>query len=412
MPATGGSHSEPSPGATLGWLGYLVRRNVLVLVGATLLGGAVGVGLSTLGGGYSATVVLAVQSSGDAGQTVIAVQSAAVAATSDVVLQAAADRLGVDPAVLGRRVTSTVQPDTTFIDLTVIAPTPDEAVAAATAVADTALADYQARNEATADEVRTKGEDLLQTGTLSAEAAERARQDSIGTVVGQAQGQAIEGAVALSIASPASQASPAGVGRTVAGILGAAAGFLLALLVTLTSGWRARRRIRNLADLLHTPGLRGAVDASQTELLAGQVLESGKALVAVLDTRPGPFATEGLVDGLHLALERSGVSVGRVVVEGDQPVYVTRGDGGAVATLERDSAAHILGRAERSALPRVLDAEVVLVACPARLPAAALLHGQSDFFAVLVVRPRTRVRTVQQEATLLAAAEPVGVLLP
>lgn len=259
----------------------LVRCNLALIVGGTLLGAITGFALATINPTYGATVVVEVATGVDPAQTSTLVESAASTIESPAIISKAATTLGVPDAQLSQSVSADVQPGTNLINLSATADSADSAVEAATEVTNVAITDYRTRSDERAKQVRSAGADLLADGTLDAARAESARQASIGSVVGTAQGQAIQDTVTLSVASPALSAYREGVSRPVGIILGAAAGALLTALVALSQAWNRRRPIRTLDDLEYAGDISGA-PAEPADRAAGLALSSGRKVVLVL----------------------------------------------------------------------------------------------------------------------------------
>lgn len=393
-----------------GFLG-LLRRNLPLLVVGALLGGLLGWMVASLRSDYTASTVVSVRAgTGDAAATNTAVQSAAVIATSDAVITQAAGALGVDPGNLKRRTTATVDDGTTLVTISVTASTDAEAARAAAAVADAAVNSYRTRSSEIASQVRTAGEELLASGKLSASAAEIARQNSIGLTVGQAQGGSIDGAVALTLVSPPTQARLAGISKSIGFIFGAAAGVLLAALLALSRGWQRRRRIRNEADLQSARGSRLAVTDDSVDQIAGVILESGQRCVVVLDAGAPAGPADAFEHALADALVRQGDTVGRVVI-GAQADLVPAGAPGPVRTARWEEADSLLSRASREKLPAELGCDIVLVAVPVDVPATVLLHGQRNYVPVVLVGSGSRLGDVEAALAPLADAGPIAVLV-
>ncbi len=402
--------STPARITGLEWFTSFVRRFAVPLAVCTVLGAAAGFVVASTDQQYKATVVLGVRPGADAGQTSTLVESAASTVTSDVVINATAKELGVDPGVLAKRVTATVQSGTTLIDVSATGPSPDDAVRAATTLADQALTDYRDRSAAIGNEVRTAGEESLKNGKLSAPTAEDARQKSIGDTVGTAQGQSIQGAVTLSVVSPASSGVRAGVTKPVGILLGAAAGFLLCLLVLLAGGWRGRRRIRNAADLADVRGASALLRTNDVNTLAGLVLESGRRCVVLLGVGAGDgdAGRSALAMGLEEALQRGGQNVARVLVGANpEPTAgLARLDSGEWAVGSR-RASSVLARSARDQLADRLGVDTVVIGASSSEPATRLLYGQSDFASVVEVVPGTRLANVEAVVEPLGASDPV-----
>lgn len=392
-------------------IGHVIRRSLLPLGIATIVGAAAGVVVSDADSQFKATVVLSVRSGSDVGTTDTLVASAASSVLAPVVISAAASSLKLDPAVLAARTSAVVESGTTLIDVTVSGPSQQDAIARATTVSDQTLQNYRDRSAAIATQVRVAGENLLASGKLTAATAEAARQTSIGTVVGTAQGQSIEGAVTLSVVSPALGAVRAGISKPVGAVFGAAAGFLLMLLALLSGALRRRRRIRTAADLADVSGGIEVLREREIDQVAGAVLESGRRCIVVLGDGPTVRPRMEVASSLEQSLVRSGLSVGRVEVGGsvDEGAGLTFLGGGLWAVGERQ-ASDVLARASRSRLPQTLETDLVLIELDSRQKSAGLLHGQRDFLPIVSVARGSTVGEFERLIEPFAGADPVVVL--
>lgn len=384
----------------------LLRRNIIFVMAATLLGALAGLALSTINPEYQATVVVEVAPGADSAQTSTRLESTASTIVSPTIIDTASGVLGISSAQLAGTVTADVKAGTNLIDLTAVSDSPDSAIAAATTVVDVALTEYRAGSAARAKDVRASGADLLTNGTLAEPRAEAARQESIGAVVGSAQGQAIQGTVAVFIASPALAAAQVGVSRPVGIILGAAAGALLASLLVLSRTWNRRRPIRTLADLEYAAGVDSQVEPSARA--AGVALSSGKSYILVLG-RDEP-SREALARRVSSEMALNGTSTALVVVTaGDYAVHqvdVT----GSRWEIGAQQAAQILSRASRRDLPAKLAVTAVVVSAPLDKDTSQFLAGQDDYLALVAVPQGTRVAQAEAQFELVASADPIGVL--
>lgn len=383
----------------------LARRNALLIAVGTLIGALAGLALTNLNPAYGATVVVEVSAGADAGQTAMLVESAASTIESPAIIEQAASTLGVPVAGLTKSVSANAQAGTNLINLTAVAGSSDEAVAAATEVVDVAISDYRTRSDQRAKQVRDAGAELLADGTLDEARAESARQASIGSVVGTAQGDAIQDTVTLSVASPALGAYRTGVSRPVGVILGAAAGALLTSLLALSRVWNRRRPINTLAELeMAGAGLTSAVEPA--EHAAGLAMTSGRKVILVLgDDEAGREAlarrtTHGMIlNGTRTALV--------TVVPGDQSLHRTDKDRWEVGA---DRAAEVLSRASRRDLPARVDAESVVICAGLTEDTQSYLAGQDDYLALVAITRGTRTWRAAEQFEQVATADPVGVL--
>lgn len=395
---------------SLAHLVRVARRNTVLLTICAILGGAVGVGLSVYQDSYTATVLLGVRPGNSSVQSEVLVQSAAAQVVSPVVIEAAAKKLAVNRGTLAGQVSATVESGTTLINLNAANSTSDGAVKAATAVANAALADYRSRNNQFADDIRTAGEQLLSKGQLATSAAEQARQQSIGSVVGAAQGQAIEGTVTISVVSPALEARRAGLGRIGGLIFGIAMGLLVGILLALSEGLRRRRKIRNRADLEEIPGLRAALPYSDTASLAGTVLNTEHNLL-ILSGRDEASRRNAAAE-LVAKLGRNGYSVALVqILEGAQAGLRLAQEADGTWTVGSDNADDVLSRASRRTLAASLKSDIVIIEVADPGQYAVYLAGQTDFLPIMVVPQGDRASKLEHDMQAVATAQPVALLV-
>ena len=388
---------------------HRVRRNLLLILVAGLIGAVLGILVVSGHPAYKATVLLGVRTSGDV-STSTATESAAVSIVSPAIIDKAARALGVDPGVLASQVTADVQSGTTLIDLTAANTDSAAAVRNVTTLADVAIQGYVDRSAAIAADVRDAGEKQLKTGALSDVAAERTRTESIGSTVGTAQGQSITGAVTISVVSPALSAHLAGVSRPVGVILGTAMGVLLALLVVLSGGWRRIGRVRSPADLEEIGGARAVLSAEDVDGLTGAVLASGEdyVVLAGADEASRRATAIGLVGGLR----RNGYTVGRVSVLGapSDQLPLTRGEGDTWS-IGAQTPDPVLAHSARGTLRGVVKADLTVVDIPDLSSALVYLAGQSDFVPILMVPAGRRVGAVANDLRPIQAASPILVVV-
>ena len=383
----------------------LVRRNLALIAVGTVLGAIVGFALATIHPTYGATVVVAVATGSDASQTSTRVESAASTIESPAILSQAATVLAVPYGQLEEAVSADVQAGTNLIDLTAVSDSQDEAVKAATEVVNVAITDYRTRSDERAKEVRSAGADLLAKGTLDEARAESARQASIGSVVGTAQGQAIQDTVTLSIASPALGAYRTGVSRPVGIILGAAAGALLTTLIALSRAWNRRRPIRTLDDLEYAATISDA-PAAPADRAAGLVLSSGRNVVLILGDDEA--AREALARRTAEGMAVNGTSTALVVViPGDADLHNI---GDKRWEVGADRVAEVLSRAERRKLPERVGTTAVVVCAPLTEQVSLYLAGQDDYLALVAIARGTQVQRAAEQLEQLGHTDRIGVL--
>ena len=185
---------------------------------------------------------------------------------------------------------------------------------------------------------------------------------------------------------------------TLGAMFGAAAGALVGIMVALAGVARGRRRIRRRNDLIdflriaQSDSQRGFIGTMVTappsiEVAVGELIESGRSCVVVVTF--GSASTTGASAAVRLGalLERAGVTVASLAL-GEADVMAGVGFGGAPA-LEP------LSRSWRNDLPARAAADVVLVSVASTDSRLVLLAGQSDYAAVVLVAPGTRVADVE-----------------
>ena len=295
-----------------------------------------------------------------------------------------------------------------------VADTAEAAILAAKTIAAQAITDYQTRAQAISVSVTTRSRELLTSGKLDSSAAESARETTLGTVAGTAQGQEVDGAVAITVVSPAISASRAGLTRSLGAVFGMAAAVLLTLLVMLSGTWRRRWRIRSAADLIDAaPGVERLADQVYTDeeisRLAGSVLESGRACVVLLGDGRTPPGGSRLSRMLIELLREHAVKVARVEIAGTKPGPLTQ-LGNGEWSVSAESADLVLARVARAGLAARTSSDVVVVEVAAKDQAVELLYGQHDFLPVIEVRTGSHVGDVQDLFVQLADADPLLVL--
>ncbi len=388
----------------------VARHNTVLLTICAILGAALGVGFSIYQDSYTATVLLGVRPGNSSVQSEVLVQSAAVQVVSPSVIETAAKKLNVSRGTLSGQVNATVESGTTLINLNASNTSSEGAVEAATAVANAALSDYRSRNNQFAADIRTAGEQLLSKGQLASSAAEQARQDSIGSVVGAAQGQAIEGTVTISVVSPALEARRTGLGRVGGLIFGLAFGLLVGILLALSEGLRRRRKIRNRADLDEVVGLRAALPYSDTASLAGTVLNTEHNLLVLSGS--DEVSRRNAAAELVAKLGRNGYSVALVqILEGSQAGLRLAQEPDGTWTVGSDNADDVLSRASRRTLAASLKSDIVIIDVVDPSQYAVYLAGQTDFLPIMVVPQGDRVSKVERDMQAVTTAQPVALLV-
>ena len=385
----------------------LIRRNALLIAVGTVLGALAGFVLTTINPAYGATVVVQVATGADAAQSSTLVESAASTLESQAIIEEAATKLDVTASELSQTVAADVQPGTDLIDLSAVSDSSEGAINAATEVVNVAISDYRTRSDQRAKQVRAAGADLLANGTLDETRAESARQASIGSVVGAAQGKAIQDTVTLSVASPALDSYRTGVSRPVGLILGAAAGALLTSLLALSQAWNRRRPINTLTDLEYAAAPNDTVVAS-AQNAPGLALTSGKKVVLVLgDAEP---AREALARATAHGMTLNGTQTAMVaVIAGDQALHMLDEQRWEVGA---EHISGVMSRTERRGLPNRLGVDGVVISTPLSADTSLYLAGQDDYLALVAIQRGTRVWRASEQLEQVANADPVAVLQP
>lgn len=374
--------------------GLLLARPVLLLVCA-LVGAVVGL-LVTGNGGYQATATLEFsansQDSNVAKQTG---QTLARTTTAQQVLTQAATGLNTTATDLADRVASEWQVDTRLVNVTVTADEPQAAVDAANAVANTVISITQATQQAALANALTNSTSVLGQQSLPQPDAETARQAQLGAALGIRQDAIVGDAGALVLADPAVTAGGAGLSRGLGAAIGLAAGLLLGGLAALLLGLRGLRVSSGRTVRALLPDTEIASEG-QVAKLAGEFLETEAATLAVVATAGTLPQSRRLADELASFLRAHGRTV---TVIGPERV------------ADRTAALALLGRDVRSDVAGQVGTDILVPVVPADSDAAALLEGQSDLRALVVVRRRrTPVDQALQALTSFARARPSLVL--
>ena len=384
MPRSFPAGTASGPGLSSASLA-LRRWWVLVLVLAAL-GAALGY---RAGQGAPATsqVLLRVGVIGtDSSLVTQAVQTAVLLSDSPETYARAAAGLGSEGRSLASRTVIASVPDTQVFSVTVTAPNGPQATADASAVAAAAVELSAQRSAAVFAVIRSRGNELLATGTLSDPNAERARRSQVGASVAQSQSDALSASEQLTVLS--SQPVSGGVigSPAVVAALGLLAGALVGAALALGLGSR-RGRVRNLQELqLGYPDVE-AMPLTALPAVLADTADRGDSLVLLVG--PGNERVSGaVVDAAESALVDSGRRVLRVNIA-DAP------EEGEVSTSTA------LARAPREQLLSEHGCDVVLLTGGFDNDLVHRVAAQSVASVVVAVRlRRSRHRRLGQLVTL------------
>lgn len=354
---------------TLPPTGLLLARPALLLVCA-LIGALIGFGVSG-GGGYKAsTVIEYTVTSPDSNVAKQTGQTLARTAVNQTVLDQAAATLQTTATDLSARLSAKWETDTRLVTVTVTAPDEAQAVNSANVVASTVISVAQAGRQAALTTALQDSTSVLNDQTLPQTDAELARKNQLGAALGTRQDAIIGQTNALSVTDPATAATPAGLGRPIGAAIGLVAGLLLGGLAALLLGLRGLRVSsgRALRTLLPHTEVNGS---GQVAKLAGECLDSRIDTVAIV-AAPGVIAQSKAI-GEELA--------GFVNAHGRRVIVIQ-----PEQVEDRAAALGLLGRDVREDVMLQNGADLLVAVVVADSDAAALLEGQSDVRAHVVVQ--------------------------
>lgn len=374
--------------------GLLLARPLLLLICA-LVGAGIG-WVVTGNGGYTAQSVLEFSPPGtdsllvkQTGQTL-----ARNAVASDVLQAAQNGPTGASDDLAGR-VTAEWQTDTKLVTITVTASTGEVAVADANAIARTMVQISESSISSRLTQARDQSNEVLNSEQLDSTDAEAARRAQLGSSLGSRQDAIASQSGELTVADPATEASVAGLSKPVGLAIGFVAGLLLGGLFSLLLGVRGlrARSARELQHLIPDAVLSSPAHAAQ---LAGQIIESGRSAVAVVVTKGAEAQGAALAGDVAEFLRAHGRSVAQV---------------GPINKGDRAAALNLLRRDVRNDLPARVGADMLLAIVGEGSEASALLEGQSDLCALIVLRRRrTPISSALRVMRSYEHAEPVLVL--
>ena len=374
--------------------GLLLARPLLLLICA-LLGAGTGYML-TGNGGYSAQSVVEFTPPGtdsllvkQTGQTL-----ARNAVAGDVLQAAESGNLGASDDLSGR-VSAEWQADTKLVTITVTAPNAEVAIADANAIARTMVQISETSISSRLEQARDQSNEVLNSEQLDSPDAESARKAQLGSSLGSRQDAIASQSGELTVADSASDAAVAGLSKPIGTAIGMVAGLLLGGLLSLLLGVRGlrARSARELAHLLPDAALSSSAQAAQ---LAGQIIESGRSTVAVI-------ATRGVGD--------QGVALARDVSDYLRAHGRTIAEIGPIKKGDKTSAINLLRRDARSDVAGRVGADMIVAVVDEGSEASALLEGQSDLCALIVVRRRhTPIASALRVMNSYSHAKPILVL--
>lgn len=379
---------------TLPPTGLLLARPLLLLVCA-LIGAVVGFGV-TGGGGYQASATIEYNvTSPDSNVAKQTGQTLARTAVNQAVLDQAATQLQISAADLAKRLDAKWQTDTRLVTVTVTAPDEQQAVAAANAVASTVITVAQAGRQSALSTALQDSTAVLNDSQLPQPDAELARKTQLGAALGTRQDAIIGETNALSVTDPATAGTLAGLSRPIGAAIGLIAGLMIGGLAALLLGLRGLRVSsgRALRTLLpHTE----VNSAQQVAKLAGECLDSRATTVAVV-AAPGAVAQSKII----------GEELAGVVRAHGRTVTVVQPD----QVEDRAAALALLGRETREDIMVQTGSDLLVAVVEADSEAAALLEGQSDVLAHVVVQSgRTTLRRALHILESFSRSRPTLVL--
>lgn len=322
-------------------------------------------------------------------------QTVAEQATSEPVLDLARKSRNATAADLGTRTTATWTADTELVEVKVRARTMDDAVADANAVADAMVTDSEATITEQLVNARKELNSLLKNQQLDAVDAESARRSQLGSALAGRQDSISSQAGDLVVADPATIAGPVGLTRPMGAAVGLVGGLLLAGLAALLLGARSLRAFspRTLrafvgADLVYGP--------SQAPQLAGEFAESDRAYLAIVSMDGADEEASTLADEIAYFIRAQGSTV-RVVETSE---FTTR-----------EQSARYTNRAARERVHSISGTDRLVVVVGWDSEGCAMLQGQSDLAAIIVMRRRlSPVLNALRMLRNLGPARPVIVL--
>ena len=367
-PGLGGSLLPP--------IGVLLARPLVIALCAVL--GAVGGFLFTAGHKDSAATAAIVFATPNGNRDVVALDGATLQRTIAPawVMQKAATSLEDRPNDLERRTTVAWQQGTRLLNVTATAPSVEQAIARANAVAEAAVnASDDARNQQLNTAIQ-QANSLLADAPLADADAEVSRRNQIGASLGERQNQIQADSMSLILISPALTATLVGLSAAKGTLVGLASGLLTGAILAVLVGSRGLRVPSPGAMQRLAPDVE-VVSSSDLPQIAGQLVEFSETLVVVIATRGAAVGAQAISDDLQrlLAAHGKAVTVAHPSMSEDLS---------SIALLRRDApksipSHHGLGESR-------VDLEMMVLNVDDGTEAANMLRGRAGFTTVVVAR--------------------------
>ena len=312
---------------------------------------------------------------------------------SEVVLATAAQARGIDEPALASRVRAQWQTDTDLVTITVTGGDQQGVVQDANAVADAVIQVGEGQSSQELSDIRDASNRLLKDGALADAGAEEARRVQLGSGVASRQDSALATSTSVVILDRALEGEPAGLSRSVRFVLGVAAGSLLAAglaLVIPLSRRRARtvREAARLSENLRVQSTDGAIGD-----LAGRMVESGHADLAVVALEGSDAAAQSLAHDVAQVVRSHGLKV--AVLDGTSEAVTE-------TSLSRSGRHHLRGSQE---------ADVLITVVPDQQWAVRMLAGQSGLRSAIVGQTgHTVMGDIWRVSSILELSQPTVVL--
>jgi hypothetical protein len=224
-----------------------LRRWIIVPIVLALLGAAAGLVAGSMAK-PSAEALLRVDSSAVDGTAMKMVQESTMLEMDTApIYYAAANKTGTTPGDLRTRTQIAAVPDSQLITVTVTAPTADDAVKQADAIADAAIDINQNRINTELEQITDSTRDLITNSKLDNTSAEQARVSRLGDTLGQNQSNLVVGSRNLVLVHGA-EASSLLPSPYFLGALGFVAGALIGGVIALLLGSR-RGKVQSTREL-------------------------------------------------------------------------------------------------------------------------------------------------------------------
>lgn len=391
----GASQQDSVDVGPLPTLGVFLARPLL-LAGAVIVGALIGMAL-TATGAYKAEAVLEFSAPGsDSGLVRQMGQTLARTALASDVEQSAETASGTGNSKLGDRTTAKWVTDTQLVAVAVTAATPDAAVLDANAVAQAVLTARANNTRKQQSDALNEFNAALKDQALENPQAEAARRAQLGTSLAVRQDAITAQSGQVTVLDAASVAGPAGLTRPMGLMIGAALGFMLAVLISVLLGVRGLR-VRSTWTLRYLLSEWRTASPGQAAEIAGRLIESRKNGVAFIATEGTDEATRSFASEIKDCLEAHGRTVRTVDLIGNH----------RSSTLLR-----LLRHDVRDDVDGEFGSDLVLYTVRADSKAAALLQGQSNLRAFVVAqRRRTRVEHALRAMKSFSPARPVLILM-